>query len=96
MIDMVGIGPFITIPLNLAAMGGGAACWLVSAACWPSATVLVTAELSAEMPASGGSYVFLRPGLRPRGPPHLLSLSLSDSLSAPLSMASGCIGSPTI
>ena len=28
-IDMVGIGPFVTLPLILAAMGGGRALWVV-------------------------------------------------------------------
>jgi amino acid transporter len=53
---------------------------------------LVTAELSAEMPASGGSYVFLREAYGPAG--RLISfLFLFQILfSAPLSMASGCIG----
>jgi len=61
MIDMVGIGPFITIPLILSAMGGGRAmlAWLLGALLAIS-DGLVTAELAAELPASGGTYVFLR------------------------------------
>lgn len=93
MIDMVGIGPFITIPLILAAMGGGRGmlAWILGgllAIC----DGLVTAELSAEMPASGGSYVFLREAYGKAG--RLISfLFLFQILfSAPLSMASGCIG----
>ena len=64
MIDMVGIGPFITIPLILAAMGGGRGmlAWFLGGLLAIS-DGLVTAELSAEMPASGGSYVFLREAL---------------------------------
>ena len=59
MIDMVGIGPFITIPLILSAMGGGRAmlAWLLGALLAIS-DGLVTAELAAELPASGGTYVF--------------------------------------
>ena len=63
MIDMVGIGPFITIPLILAAMGGGRGmlAWILGGLLAIS-DGLVTAELSASMPASGGSYAFLRGG----------------------------------
>jgi amino acid transporter len=93
MIDMVGIGPFITIPLILAAMGGGRGmlAWIlggVLAIC----DGLVTAELAAELPGSGGSYVFLRQSYGKAG--RLISfLFLFQILfSAPLSMASGCIG----
>jgi amino acid transporter len=93
MIDMVGIGPFITIPLILAAMGGGRGmlAWLLGGLLAIS-DGLVTAELSAELPASGGSYVFLRQAYGPLG--RLISfLFLFQILfSAPLSMASGCIG----
>ena len=93
MIDMVGIGPFITIPLILSAMGGarGMLAWLLGgllAIC----DGLVTAELAAELPGSGGSYVFLRQAYGRAG--RLISfLFLFQILfSAPLSMASGCIG----
>ncbi len=93
MIDMVGIGPFITIPLILAAMGGGRGmlAWILGGLLAIS-DGLVTAELSAEMPASGGSYVFLREAYGKAG--RLISfLFLFQILfSAPLSMASGCIG----
>src|SRR5436305_12671673 len=61
MIDMVGIGPFITIPLILTAMGGarGMLAWVLGGLLAIS-DGLVTAELAAELPGSGGSYVFLR------------------------------------
>jgi len=93
MIDMVGIGPFITIPLILSAMGGGRGmlAWMLGGLLAIS-DGLVTAELAAEMPASGGSYVFLREAYGRAG--RLISfLFLFQILfSAPLSMASGCIG----
>ena len=95
MIDMVGIGPFITIPLILTAMGGGRAmlAWILGALLAIS-DGLVTAELSAELPASGGSYVFLRESYGRDGWGRLLSfLFLFQILfSAPLSIASGSIG----
>jgi amino acid transporter len=93
MIDMVGIGPFITIPLILSAMGGarGMLAWMLGGLLAIS-DGLVTAELAAELPASGGSYVFLREAYGRTG--RLISfLFLFQILfSAPLSMASGCIG----
>jgi amino acid transporter len=93
MIDMVGIGPFITIPFILAAMGGGRGmlAWVLGGLLAIS-DGLVTAELSASMPASGGSYAFLRLAYGRFG--RLVSfLFLFQMLfSAPLSMASGCIG----
>src|SRR5207302_7845351 len=93
MIDMVGIGPFITIPFILLAMGGGRGmlAWLLGGLLAIS-DGLVTAELAAELPASGGSYVFLRQAYGRAG--RLISfLFLFQILfSAPLSMASGCIG----
>src|SRR5947199_3673705 len=93
MIDMVGIGPFITIPLILAAMGGGRGmlAWILGGLLAIS-DGLVTAELSSSIPGSGGSYVFLRSAYGPAG--RLISfLFLFQILfSAPLSMASGCIG----
>lgn len=95
MIDMVGIGPFITIPLILSAMGGGRAmlAWILGALL-AMADGLVTAELSAQLPASGGSYVFLREAYGADRLGRMLSfLFLFQVLfSAPLSIASGSIG----
>ena len=93
MIDMVGIGPFVTLPLILSAMGG-ARCmiaWLL-AGLLAIADGLVTAELGAEIPRAGGSYVFLRESYGRAG--RLMSFLFLFQLliSSPLSMASGCIG----
>src|SRR4026209_2483714 len=60
MSNMVGIGPFITIPLIIAAMGGpqcmlGWAAGALLAIC----DGLVWSELAAAMPGSGGSYLYL-------------------------------------
>jgi amino acid transporter len=95
MIDMVGIGPFITIPLILSAMGGGRAmlAWILGALLAIS-DGLVTAELSAELPASGGSYVFLREAYGAARWGRLVSFIFLFQIvfSAPLSIASGSIG----
>jgi amino acid transporter len=93
MIDMVGIGPFITIPYILSAMGGARcmAAWLL-AGLLAICDGLVTAELASEMPRAGGSYVFLRESFG-RGGRLISFLFLFQILiSAPLSLASGCIG----
>jgi len=59
--NMVGIGPFITIPAFIAAMGGPHAviAWLV-AAVLVICDGLVWSELGAALPGSGGTYHFLR------------------------------------
>jgi amino acid transporter len=61
MSQMVGIGPFITIPLMLTAMGGPQALigWVIGAIL-AMADGLIWAELGAAMPSAGGSYVYLR------------------------------------
>ena len=58
--NMVGIGPFITIPLFLSAMGGPQAlvAWVI-AALLVLCDGLVWSELGAALPGSGGSYHFL-------------------------------------
>lgn len=93
MIDMVGIGPFITIPFILAAMGGGRGmlAWVLGGLLAIS-DGLVTAELSSELPASGGSYVFLREAYAKWGRLVSFLFLFQILFSAPLSMASGCIG----
>src|SRR5204863_3801300 len=82
-----------TIPLILAAMGGGRGmlAWILGGLLAIS-DGLVTAELSAEMPASGGSYVFLRHAYGRAGRVISFLFLFQILFSAPLSMASGCIG----
>ena len=61
MSNMVGTGPFITVPAILATLGGPQSliAWGVGATL-AIADGLVFAELGASIPASGGSYIFLR------------------------------------
>ena len=61
MSNMVGTGPFITVPAILATMGGPQAlvCWFVGALI-AIADGLVFAELGTTFPSSGGSYTYLR------------------------------------
>ncbi|MFQ5927015.1 MAG: APC family permease [Terriglobia bacterium] len=95
MIDMVGVGPFITIPLIIGAMGGPQAMlgWVVGALL-ALCDGLVWAQLGAAMPHAGGTYVFLREAFGPRRWGRLLSFLFIWQMlfRAPLSMASGLIG----
>jgi basic amino acid/polyamine antiporter, APA family len=95
MIDMIGVGPFITIPLILSAMGGPQAMlgWVVGAL-FAVCDGLVWAELGAAMPGSGGSYRYLREIYGPQKMGRLISFLFiwQLSFSAPLSIATGCIG----
>ena len=95
MIDMIGVGPFITMPLIVAAMGGPQAMigWVLGAVL-AMCDGLVWAELGAAMPDSGGSYQFLKRIYGPHGWGRLLSFLFifQLSFSAPLSMATGCLG----
>jgi APA family basic amino acid/polyamine antiporter len=94
MIDMIGVGPFITIPLIIAAMHGPQAMlgWVLGGllvAC----DGLVWAELGATFPEAGGPVRYLREMYGP-GFGRLLSFLFVWQLtfSAPLSIASGGIG----
>jgi amino acid transporter len=93
--DMVGIGPYITIPLFLATMGGPQAMlgWLVGAAL-AFCDGLVWAELGAALPKAGGSYNYLREAFGPHRMGRWLSFLMVWQVifSAPLSIASGSIG----
>src|SRR6185312_5250090 len=63
MTNMIGIGPFITIPLLMSALNGGgpqAMLGWVVAVVIAMADGLVWSELGAAMPGSGGSYIYLR------------------------------------
>jgi len=94
-IDMVGVGPFVTLPLILAAMGGGRAllAWILGALL-AICDGLVTAELSASLPRAGGSYAFLREAYGPDRWGRWISFLFLFQIifSAPLSIASGAIG----
>ena len=95
MIDMIGVGPFITIPLIVGAAGGPQAMlgWILGAV-FALCDGLVWAELGAAMPGAGGSYRYLKEIYGPQTLGRLLSFLFiwQLSFSAPLSVASGCIG----
>src|SRR5215471_8965158 len=95
MIDMIGVGPFITLPLIIGAMGGPQAMlgWILGAL-FAMCDGLVWAELGAALPQSGGSYGYLREIYGPNRLGRLVSFLFvwHLSFSAPLSIASGAIG----
>src|SRR5215210_7637253 len=95
MIDMIGVGPFITMPLIIAAMGGPQAMlgWIFGAVL-VICDGLVWAELGASMPKSGGAYYYLKEIYGERKLGRLMSFLFLWQLtfSAPLSIASGSIG----
>src|SRR5579864_7221834 len=95
MLEMIGVGPFITLPLVIAAAGFRLSVWAwVLGAVIALADGLVWAELGAAFPQAGGSYAFLREIYGSDRAGNWLSFLYvwQLSFSAPLSIASGCIG----
>lgn len=95
MTNMIGVGPFITIPLLISAMNGPQAMlgWAVA--------ILITipdgmiwSELGAAMPGSGGTYRYLREGFGRETWGRLMAFMFiwMFILSGPLEIASGYIG----
>ncbi len=92
---MVGIGPFVVIPLVIKAMGGpGSLIAWVAGAVLASADGCIWAELGAAMPEAGGSYVYLRRAYGAERWGKLFSfLYIWQTLfQGPLSIASGALG----
>jgi len=95
MTNMIGIGPFITIPLLLTALGGPQAMlgWLV-ALLITICDGMIWSELGAAMPGAGGTYVYLREGYGRETFGRLMGFLFiwQFILSGPLEIASGYIG----
>src|SRR3954468_4530656 len=95
MTNMIGIGPFITIPLLLTTLGGPQAMlgWLVALIITIS-DGMVWSELGAAMPGSGGSYVYLREGFGRETFGRMMGFLFiwQFIFSGPLEIASGYIG----
>jgi amino acid transporter len=95
MTNMVGIGPFITLPLLMSALGGPQAMlgWAVALLiALPDG--MVWSELGAALPGSGGSYRYLREGFGRETLGRLVAFLFiwQFLLSGPLEIASGYIG----
>jgi amino acid transporter len=94
-IDMVGVGPFVTLPLIVVAMGGPRAIlgWILGAAL-SLCDGCIWSELGTAYPEAGGSYAYLKHLYGEQKLGRALSFLYAWQLlfSAPLSIASGCIG----
>ncbi len=95
MSNMIGIGPFLTIPLLMSALGGPQSMlgWLI-AVLIVIADGMVWSELGAAMPGSGGSYVYLREGFGRETFGRLMAFLFiwQFIISGPFEIASGYIG----
>lgn len=95
MINMMGIGPFITIPLLMSALGGPQAMlgWAV-ALVLVAADGMIWSELGAALPGSGGSFRYLVEAFGPARYGRLVGFLFiwQFILSGPLEIASGYIG----
>jgi amino acid transporter len=95
MSNMIGVGPFITIPLLMSALGGPLSMlgWLV-AVLIAIPDGMVWSELGAAMPGSGGSYLFLREAYGRETFGRLMAFLFiwQFIISGPLEIASGYIG----
>ena len=94
MTQMCGIGPFVTIPLMIAAFGGPQAIfgWIVGALL-ALADGLVWAELGGALPGAGGTYVYLREAFQHRTGRLLPFLFVWTAMfTIPLIMSTGVIG----
>src|SRR5258705_13792406 len=95
MTNMIGIGPFITIPLLMSALGGPQAMlgWVVALVI-VLCDGMVWSELGAALPGSGGSFGYLRHGYGAEKMGRLMGFLFvwQFVLSGPLEIASGYIG----
>ena len=95
MTNMIGVGPFITIPLLMSALGGPQAMlgWIVALVI-VVCDGMVWSELGAAMPGSGGSFGYLREAFGPERVGRLMAFLFvwQFVLSGPLEIASGYIG----
>jgi len=95
MTNMIGVGPFITIPALMSALHGPQAMlgWLVALVI-ALADGLIWSELGAALPGSGGTYVYLREGFGRHAGGRLMAFLFiwQFLLSGPLEIASGFIG----
>jgi amino acid transporter len=95
MSNMVGVGPFITIPLIIASMGGPQCMlgWLLGAIL-AICDGLIWSELAAALPGTGGTYFYLREIFRGTRLAGILPFLFiwQFIFSGPLEIASGYIG----
>jgi amino acid transporter len=92
MVDMVGTGPFTTLPNMVLAMGGAQAIFgWIAGAIMAFADGLIWAELGAAMPRAGGTYEYVKQIYGSERLGRMLSFLFVFQLifSAPISAATG-------
>ena len=94
MIDMVGIGPFVTLPIVMSLMGGMYLWAWIAGAVLSLIDAMVWSELGAAYPLAGGSYNFLREAYGKNGAGRFMSFLYvwQTVIQAPLVAASAAIG----
>lgn len=95
MIDMVGIGPFITLPMVIGMMNGPYFLYAwIAGAILSFVDAMVWSELGAAFPKAGGSYNFLKEAYGKHKAGRLMSFLFvwQTMIQAPLVIASAAIG----
>ncbi|HVS98718.1 MAG TPA: amino acid permease [Puia sp.] len=94
MIDMVGIGPFVTMTIVMGVIGSSLFLWAwVFGAVTALIDGMIWSELGAAYPLAGGSYNFLKEAYGTKWGPLMSFLFIWQTcLQAPLVVASGAIG----
>jgi len=94
MIDMVGIGPFVVMPMVISMMGSHLFLWAwIFGAVIAFMDGMIWSELGAAYPKAGGSYNFLKEAYGPKWGRMMSFLFVWQTcLQAPLVVASGSIG----
>jgi fructoselysine transporter len=94
MIDMVGIGPFITMPIVMGLLGGMYLWAWVAGAVLSFFDAMIWSELGAAYPLAGGSYNFLKVAYGEKGAGKMMSFLYvwQTIIQAPLVAASAAIG----
>lgn len=94
MIDMVGIGPFLTLPMVISLAGSQFLFAWLAGAILSFVDAMIWSELGAAYPLAGGSYNFLKEAYGSRGPGRMISFLYvwQTIIQAPLVAASAAIG----
>lgn len=94
MIDMVGIGPFITLPIVIGLIGGMYLYAWIAGAVLSLVDAMIWSELGAAYPLAGGSYNFLKEAYGKNGAGKMMSFLYvwQTVIQAPLVAASAAIG----
>lgn len=94
MIDMVGIGPFVTLPIVMGLMGGMFLYAWIAGAILSLVDAMIWSELGAAYPLAGGSYNFLKESYGKNSMGRMMSFLYiwQTIIQAPLVAASAAIG----